>query len=35
MRSVYTDPAYAKTRAALTKEFNRLRQQFEAPGFAK
>jgi len=35
MRSVYADPAYAKTRAALTKGFHRLRQQFEAPGFAK
>ena len=35
LRSFHTHPAYADTRKTLTAEFHRLRQKFEAPGFAK
>jgi len=31
MKSVHADPAYAKTRTRLTREFHRLREQFDAP----
>ena len=31
MKSVHADPAYAKTRNRLTREFHRLREQFDAP----
>ncbi len=34
MQSVHADPAYRDTRAKLTTEFARLRQQFDAPPFA-
>ena len=33
MRSVYDDPAYADAREALTQEFHRLREHYDAPAF--
>jgi N-acetylglucosamine-6-sulfatase len=32
LRSVYNDPAYARTRAALTGIYRRLRQEYRVPG---
>ena len=35
MRSVHADSSYATKRAALTQEFHRLREQFDAPAIEK
>jgi len=35
MKSVHAEREYIKVRRELTQEFHRLREQFDAPGFAK
>ena len=35
IKSVHAEREYIKVRRELTQEFHRLREQFEAPAFAK